>query len=603
MTLPLPNRVDELIRQVPAGLRHPGLSLDKHVDPPKDAKDQKPILERVCSGFSDQGLLSALYERRQRALAGAIMWKGECRGALTLHLSRATALENAGISLHPIYGFAYMPGSGLKGLARAWAERIWLEAPPQRDDRERAVKEIRAIFGYAPNSERCKSWIPAEISRDTRSSVGMVVFHDAWPCRWPKLIIDVVGVHHRYYYQAEENKVPPPGDWEDPVPTAFLAVDAGAEFEFVVAPRSPEQMDLAWRAAEWLKAGLADWGAGAKTAAGYGRIVSRELPQRPDSGQRCRFECTLELLTPAFLAGALQKGEDCDLRGATLRGQLRWWWRTMHAVHLEPRLLRRLETAIWGAAGEGGAVQVAVVPDEGNQKPEPFRASATQPLGYLAYGMQAQPDRGARSSRPVGSKWRLTITARKSTFHDPKSDKPPTTIGEGVVLQQACGALWLLTHFGGVGAKGRKGFGSLADVAVEGIASTDDCKKHSKELRDRLGKKSGRPDFRAPCLERMRPVEIDLKPGQWLANIAGAYRAFVKSKSIRDRQPLGLPRNQVKVDMAAPVGPVSRHPTTVHFHIAGAANGVVLRMAGFEIERIVSGTGFFQEMEASCETS
>ncbi len=46
------------------------------------------------------------------------------RGTLTLHLSRSGALENAGIALHPVYGFVYLPGSGIKGLTRAWAETV-----------------------------------------------------------------------------------------------------------------------------------------------------------------------------------------------------------------------------------------------------------------------------------------------------------------------------------------------------------------------------------------------------------------------------------------------------------------------------------------------
>jgi CRISPR-associated protein Cmr6 len=587
MTLPLPKRVDELIQQVPARQRHPGLSLDKHVDP-KDAKEQKPILERVCSGFSDQSLLSALNERRYRALASSITWKGKSVGPLTLHLSRATALENAGISLHPIYGFAYMPGSGLKGLARAWAERIWLEAPPQRDDRDQAVRQIRKIFGYAPNSECGKSWIPEEIARDTHSSAGAVVFHDAWPCRWPQLMVDVVGVHHRDYYQAEENKVPPPGDWEDPVPTAFLAIDAGTEFEFAVAPRHPEHTELARKAAEWLKAGLADWGAGAKTAAGYGRIHSEELSQRLDSPQRRRFECELELVTPAFLAGAFQKAQDCDLRGATLRGQLRWWWRTMHAGHLDPRLLRRLETAIWGAASEGSAVRIAIQPIDHSA---PVAFGSRDALNYLAYGMR---DAG-RVQKPAGSKWALTIAARDTGFRsDPK--QPDKRIAADAALGQARAALWLLTHYGGVGAKGRKGFGSLVDIAVDGVTGVEDCKKMAKLLRDTVGLAGGRPDFRAPCLERMHSAEIPLRAGQSLSQVADAYRGFVKSKSMPERRPFGLPRNQDSVDMGPPAACVSRHPTTIHFHLANSADRLALRIAAFEIERIVRGTGLFQEI-------
>src|SRR5207248_7881050 len=52
-------------------------------------------------------------------------WDMVTAGPLTLHLSRASALENAGLCLHRVYGFAYLPGTGLKGTARAYAAQVW----------------------------------------------------------------------------------------------------------------------------------------------------------------------------------------------------------------------------------------------------------------------------------------------------------------------------------------------------------------------------------------------------------------------------------------------------------------------------------------------
>ena len=597
MTAPVPKRVSELTGQAGTGF-HPGLYLDKLLDPPADAEKQKPILEKVCGARANGELLSSLNERRRQALAGAVAWTGKTQGPLTLHLSRATALENAGIALYPLYGFAYLPGSGLKGLARGWAERVWLEAQPQRLE---AVQRIREIFGYAPHSEDGKPWIPSSIQKEDKSGAGAVVFHDAWPCRWPTLFVDVVAVHHPKYYQAVEDQVPPPGDWEDPKPVCFLAVTPGTEFEFAVAPRRLEDSGLARQAGEWLVAALADWGAGAKTAAGYGRIA----PERPltplSSPQRNQFERRLELVTPAFLAGALQRAEDCDLRGATLRGQLRWWWRTMHAGHLEPRLLRRLETAIWGAASEGGAIQLALVPQI-SAVPEPFRRGDA--LGYLAYGMHDK----SRHCKPAGSAWTLAINARSADFRvDPKSQQPDATVTRHRVLEQACAALWLLTRYGGVGAKGRKGFGSLRDVNIEGIATIEDAKKRAAALRGEIRLSSGGADRRAPSLERMRaPEPIPLRqqqPEAALARVAEAYRDFVKPRSMRDRIFLGLPRAQESVDMGPLAGSVRRHPTSVHFHLVKVGAGLILRMTGFEIERLVRRPEFFQEMEAALRKS
>src|SRR5581483_6165314 len=84
-------------------------------------------------------------------LPGACFFSSTTTGPLTLHLARASALENAGICLHPLYGFASLPGSALKGMARAYAETIWL---PTQTDQKQAWRQIEDVFGWAPNPDR-----------------------------------------------------------------------------------------------------------------------------------------------------------------------------------------------------------------------------------------------------------------------------------------------------------------------------------------------------------------------------------------------------------------------------------------------------------------
>jgi CRISPR-associated protein Cmr6 len=206
-----------------------------------------------------------------------------------LHLARAGSFENAGICLHAVYGFAYLPGSGLKGLARSYARNV----------AHARTKDIGDVFGK-------------DTSREEDGSAGAIVFYDALPVKWPKLIVDIVNNHHGDYYE----RASPPGDWEDPVPVNFLAVEAGTEFEFCLGARrgttDPERLLALARG--WVDGALLWLGAGAKTNAGYGRFTTGiELPV--ESGQAF-FTCTLALETPAFLAGALQEVADCDLRSA-----------------------------------------------------------------------------------------------------------------------------------------------------------------------------------------------------------------------------------------------------------------------------------------------
>ena len=224
-----------------------------------------------------------------------------CRtvGPLTLHLSRASALENAGICLHPLYGFVYLPGTGLKGMARAYAETV----------AGVSAEEVKEVFGNKPG----------EPKKD-KQHAGAIVFHDAWPAEWPRLFVDIVNNHHGDYYQARPtDNAHPPGDWEDPVPVYFLAVSSGTTFQFALSPRRADvRKELLKRAREWLVGALCYLGAGAKTAAGYGSFCPLESPLPPlVSPTWSRFEATLELATPAFLAGANQQKDDCDLRTAT----------------------------------------------------------------------------------------------------------------------------------------------------------------------------------------------------------------------------------------------------------------------------------------------
>jgi CRISPR-associated protein Cmr6 len=270
---------------------HPGLALDKYVeswDP--DLKEsgklseivQKPTIEKIVKlsrqwgdnlGFSD------FLTRWQKTLAnrGCFQFEATTVGPLTLHLARASALENAGICLHPIYGFVYLPGTGLKGMARAYAERIWLPVQP---DPVQAWQKIEDVFGWAANPDRTKQIAdkghPAQPRRNPdeaespviEASCGQVIFYDAWPTSCPSLIEDILNNHHASYYQDQE----PPGDWDSPIPVYFLAVPAGQTFLFALGKRRFDTSEeLVHLAAEWLMGAWSTKGRGRRRPPATGR--------------------------------------------------------------------------------------------------------------------------------------------------------------------------------------------------------------------------------------------------------------------------------------------------------------------------------------------
>lgn len=480
--LHLPRSVARLI----TANEHPGLALDKYVAP-SDQEEQRYALDRVVDVTQQAGqpercgkAFEAARHRRSALLGslGTTRWRMCTAAPLALHLSRASALENAGICLHRPLGFAYIPATALKGLARAYA--ILAEGKSESDE------TFVRVFGTSGRAARS----------------GGVVFHDAWPTSWPRLVLDIANSHHRDYYGGTGA----PGDWEHPVPVNFLTVAKGTEFELALSARRAEDRELVPVARRWLEGGLVHLGVGAKTASGYGWMrPSAEPPPAPD-GWKHNTEVEVELVSPAFYAGASPKNErDCTLRPATLRGLLRWWWRTMHVGFLTIEELLALEGLIWGSTPSGqGMIHIQVerlddarprlVPyrPKGYARPSDWNNSFLRehgiavgdkgpPLAYAAYGMA---DGGQhRYCLEPGARFRIRIIARGRRTES----KRRWTITATQAWRQAEASLRLLLFFGGTGAKSRKGFGSLRQVSEPKPISVEEALRAGKALRDELG--------------------------------------------------------------------------------------------------------------------
>ena len=241
-----PKHTIECIQSLPVDERHPLLQLDRFTAPLKQ-EEQKSAFEEVIRGFQDPELLKELTDRRKFGLQASsdstTCWTQKSSTSLALHLSRPGVLESAGTCLHPLYGFAYIPATGLKGMARAAALEFGL-----------SPEDVRKIFGGEPDEDH--------------QETGEICFHDAWPISWPKLALDIATPHHTKYYQ----KTDTPGDWEQPVPLSFLVIPAGTEFEFLLKLRRADgDRNLLTKAKDCLAYALERLGAGGKTNAGYGR--------------------------------------------------------------------------------------------------------------------------------------------------------------------------------------------------------------------------------------------------------------------------------------------------------------------------------------------
>lgn len=152
-----------------------------------------------------------------------------------------------GLALHHVYGFPFLPGSSLKGLARRVAQAA-------------DAGSASALYG-------------------SQGSVGPIAVLDGFPCPDWKIQRDVMTPHFRDWYQGKKDHLP--DDTENPVPIPFLCIAAGSRFEVALLARDTGASAMLDAATRHLRQGLDELGLGAKTAAGYGVFgVDVLSPQR-----------------------------------------------------------------------------------------------------------------------------------------------------------------------------------------------------------------------------------------------------------------------------------------------------------------------------------
>jgi CRISPR-associated protein Cmr6 len=265
--------------------QNPGLIFDRFApDWSRQSTLKKDGLEAVRRAAErvDEQLLREWNTRWQACARAA---NGEPFGLTTdwrfiAGLGRKGPLE-VGFTFHR-YGFPILPGSSVKGVARAWALLQIAEKVGATE-----LKELDGILSADGDKERekyedWKAGQPAEVQKladdfrtifGTTVAAGRAVFFDAIPACKPTLELDIMNPHFPDYYQGDQ----PPTDWQSPVPVYFLTVAANTEFRFAVGWRGildDEGQRLRDQAQQWLKDGLTHLGAGAKTSAGYGYFTT-----------------------------------------------------------------------------------------------------------------------------------------------------------------------------------------------------------------------------------------------------------------------------------------------------------------------------------------
>jgi CRISPR-associated protein Cmr6 len=270
---PLPQDTRVVAAQAVTKCQNLGLIFDRYIayyvpdrrNPGRWDLDKQRQMGSIRSLPSDQRLMRAYRRRWQQVVddAGAITFIAQTAARFVTGLGRNSPLE-VGFTFHRLHGFPIIPGSGLKGLARAYAQLVkgYGEDDP----------DFCSIFGWGPEDASAPESPEAGEDAETKTSgaAGQAIFFDAIPADdRPGLDIDIMNPHYPRYYQDDE----PPADWQSPVPVPFLTVAHRTNFLFAVGWRGTADPHLHQLAVDWLQGGLRELGAGAKTTAGYGYWV------------------------------------------------------------------------------------------------------------------------------------------------------------------------------------------------------------------------------------------------------------------------------------------------------------------------------------------
>lgn len=258
------------------------------------------------------------------------------------------------------------------------------------------------------------------------------------------------------------------------------------------------------------------------------------------------IEATYRIVTPMFCAGADQSG--AELRLPSFKGALRFWWRSLawRRGMRNAAQLREAEARLFGSSDQGRSRILLRCMEELSkvsiESHNGFDSNTWQ--GYIGYGIgDRRPGRRQHRIAP-GSTWTIQLLG---------TDLSPEEIES---VRSALIALGLL---GGLGARSRKGWGSLTLVRLaedgedEGSGSAWRVPTTYEELRlalESLFHTDDRDTDLPPWTAITSRSSFAIGPACKDANAAHQYLAERYRRAIRsitckvEREQFGLPRGR-----------------------------------------------------------
>jgi CRISPR-associated protein Cmr1 len=148
------------------------------------------------------------------------------------------------------------------------------------------------------------------------------------------------------------------------------------------------------------------------------------------------FEC--EVITPMFLAGA--DGVTPELRPASIKGALRFWWRAMNG-HLSLEQLKKSEGEIFGGTEDGmGRSKIIIRIDEHEKTEDGLKVNNDALL------VPHKPFMKAKAFAPK-QEFKIILGLTKEV--------------NGMTIEKLADLFWLTCTLGGFGKRTRRGMGSV----------------------------------------------------------------------------------------------------------------------------------------------
>ena len=233
-------------------------------------------------------------------------------------LANASPWENSGWAFHHVYGVPMIPGDSLKGLMRHYLEEELRDSKGEAllnglgFSGRGAAKYLAALAPFVPGQFSAQDLANLLFGKPgSDGAEGLLAVYDAWPEAPDKdgwFALDVVTSHHRDYYTSGYGENSKASDKDQPNPAHFLTLRPGLNFHIALAPtavaerqaallrKNAEASDetpeaAAKKPSDFIQAivevgkalclkALAEWGVGAKTGTGYGRMHKVEAPSK-----------------------------------------------------------------------------------------------------------------------------------------------------------------------------------------------------------------------------------------------------------------------------------------------------------------------------------